>query len=122
MSGSARRTPTSHRAARGALASLAVLVLLIGCRRRHPTDPPGVLLVVLDAAGARHVSAYGASPSTTPRIDALAREGTLFERAYAQASWTLPSIASLLTGRYPSREHQNLMLVAGRTLPARLQA
>ncbi len=122
MSGPARRTPTSHRAARAVVVSVAVLALVAGCKRRSPTGPPGVLLVVLDAAGARHVSAYGASPPTTPHIDALAREGTLFERAYAQASWTLPSMASLLTGRYPPRERQNLMVVGGRTLPLRLQA
>ncbi|MGH9365297.1 MAG: sulfatase-like hydrolase/transferase, partial [Thermoanaerobaculia bacterium] len=37
-----------------------------------------------------------------PTIDRLAAEGTLFERAYSQCSWTLPSVSSLLTGRWPA--------------------
>ena len=59
------------------------------------------MLVVLDAAGARHLGCYGSELPTTPRIDAFAREATVFERAYAQAAWTLPSVGSFMTGRYP---------------------
>jgi arylsulfatase A-like enzyme len=68
-------------------------------------DAPNVLLIVLDTLRADHVSAYGYDRPTTPRLDRLAREGTLFERAFATASWTLPSHASLMTGRYPA-EHR----------------
>src|SRR5262249_57413039 len=100
MCGPARRTPTAFAVVRAMLLGMAALVVGVACRPRPPAAP-GVLLVVLDATGARHVSAYGAPVATTPRLDALAREGTLFERAYAQASWTLPSMASLLTGDYP---------------------
>lgn len=106
------------------IAGIAVVVmsLSVGCGRELPPGPRGALLVVLDAAGARHVGAYGNPRPTTPRIDALARDGTLFERAYAQASWTLPSTASLLTGRYPPRKRQDRMKVGQRTLATRLRA
>jgi arylsulfatase A-like enzyme len=101
---------------------LAILVLATGCAREAPAGRPGVLVVVLDAAGARHVGAYGNDRPTTPRIDALAGEGTLFERAYAQASWTLPSIAALLTGRYPPWKRQDLMTAGDDTVATRLHA
>jgi len=65
---------------------------------------PNVLLVVLDTLRADHVSAYGYARSTTPRLDGLAEHGVLFEQAFANSSWTLPSHASLLTGRLPG-EH-----------------
>jgi arylsulfatase A-like enzyme len=80
------------------------------------------LLVVLDAAGARHFGPYGVGREVSPRLDALAGDGTVFERAYAQASWTLPSTASILTDRYPPRERQDRMRVDGETLASRLHA
>jgi arylsulfatase len=98
------------------------LALAVGCGHTPPPGPPGALLVVLDAAGARHLSAYGNARPTSPRVDRLAGEGTLFERAYAQASWTLPSTASLLTGRYPPRRRQDRLVVSGETLATRLHA
>lgn len=63
---------------------------------------PNVLVIVVDTLRADHLSAYGYSRPTTPHFDHLAAEGTLFENAYSACSWTLPSHASLLTGRYPS--------------------
>jgi arylsulfatase A-like enzyme len=67
-----------------------------------PPDPgaPNVIVIVLDALRADHVSAYGYPRATTPDIDRLAAEGVLFEHAIATASWSLPSHASLVTGRY----------------------
>ena len=64
--------------------------------------PWNVLLVSLDTLRARSVGAYGRERPTTPSLDALAREGTLFERAFAPASNTPPSHMSLFTGLTPS--------------------
>ncbi|HEX7123869.1 MAG TPA: sulfatase-like hydrolase/transferase [Gemmatimonadaceae bacterium] len=66
---------------------------------------PNVLLLVLDTQRADHLSSYGYQRPTTPRIDALAAEGVLYEHAFSSSSWTLPSHASLMTGRYP-QEHR----------------
>jgi arylsulfatase A-like enzyme len=109
-----------------AMASLAVLS---ACSHR-PADPArvdsrdvGVVLIVLDAAGAKHFGVYGNPLPVSPNVDALARDGgTVFERAYAQSAWTLPSTASLLTGRYPRRRTQPRTVVAGETLASSLRA
>ena len=63
---------------------------------------PDVVVVVLDTVRADHVSAYGYARPTTPSFDALARGGALFLDAVAPATWSLPSHASLFTGRFPS--------------------
>jgi arylsulfatase A-like enzyme len=46
---------------------------------------------------------YGERDGLTPFLDALAARATVFRRAYAQAPWTNPSVASLWTSRYPSQ-------------------
>jgi arylsulfatase A-like enzyme len=61
---------------------------------------PDIFFIILDAARADAFSTYGAD-RPTPYVDRLAAEGTQFTRAYAPSSWTSPSTASLLTGRYP---------------------
>lgn len=63
---------------------------------------PGVLLVVLDTTRADALSCYGQPLHTTPSIDRIAAQGTIYRRAYATSFWTLPSHASLLTGLYPT--------------------
>jgi len=66
---------------------------------------PNVLLIVLDTLRADHLSSYRYLRKTTPNIDGLARDGVLFMNASATASWTLPSHASLMTGRYVFEHH-----------------
>ena len=68
-------------------------------RRRDSTKRFNVLFVSIDTLRADVLGCYGHDRDTSPRIDGLAREGVLFERAISQASWTLPSYASLFTGR-----------------------
>jgi arylsulfatase len=70
---------------------------------RRPLD---VVIVVGDCLRADRCGA-GAKGSLTPFLDRLAKEGTGFTRAYAASSWTLPSIASLATSRYPSQHGVN---------------
>lgn len=81
----------------------------------RPARPgaPDVVLVVLDTVRAQSVSTYGYARPTAPALDALAREGALFLDATSPSTWSLPSHASLFTGRYPSShnahgEHQFL--------------
>ncbi len=72
-----------------------------------PASPssPNVLLIVADTLRSDHLASYGYSRQTTPAIDALAAEGVLFENSFSTSSYTLPSHASLLTGRYPRDHH-----------------
>jgi arylsulfatase A-like enzyme len=68
----------------------------------EPAAPqPNLILVLIDTLRADHVGAYGYERDTTPVIDELARTGLRFELAISQASWTLPSLMSLFTARYP---------------------
>jgi arylsulfatase A-like enzyme len=64
-----------------------------------------VMLVVLDAASARHFRCYGYERATTPEIDRLAAEGVLFEQAYTPAVYTLSAIASLWTSLHHEQHH-----------------
>ena len=78
---------------------LVALATCVGCSR-GPTAP-NVVLVVIDTLRADHVGSYGYAQAATPRLDALAARGTRFAAARATSSWTLPSVASILTGRSP---------------------
>jgi len=60
-----------------------------------------LVLITIDTLRADHVGAYGYPRARTPVMDGLAIGGALFERAYSAAPITLPSHATLLTGRYP---------------------
>jgi arylsulfatase A-like enzyme len=66
-----------------------------------PADAPNVLLIVMDTVRADHLSLYGYGRTTTPRLQQLATQGILFQNVRATAPWTLPSHASLFTGRWP---------------------
>ncbi|RMD86041.1 MAG: hypothetical protein D6815_00630 [Candidatus Dadabacteria bacterium] len=91
----------------------AGLTGLFGGEERAPAAPkgagsgerPNVVLIIADTLRADHVGAYGLRQVATPAIDALAADGILFERTYADSSWTRPSIATILTSLYPS-SHQ----------------
>jgi arylsulfatase A-like enzyme len=67
-----------------------------------PADAPNVLIVIWDAARALDLSLYGYTRETTPELERFARRGTVFDRAFATAPWSLPSHASMFTGRYPT--------------------
>jgi arylsulfatase A-like enzyme len=64
-------------------------------------DAPNVLLIVLDTVRADHLSLYGYGRETTPNLSRLAKRGVRFDRVHSTAPWTLPSHASLMTGRWP---------------------
>jgi arylsulfatase A-like enzyme len=66
-----------------------------------PADSPNVLLIVLDTVRADHLSLYGYYRPTSPVLERVAKQGIRFEEARATAPWTLPSHASLFTGRWP---------------------
>ena len=65
---------------------------------------PNILLIVLDATRTDACSCYGDTDRlTTPHLDALAAEGTLYEQAITPAPWTFPSFSSLFTGFFPNQ-------------------
>ncbi len=68
--------------------------------RANPPGSPNILVIVVDTLRADHLSAYGYKRPTSPNLDRFANQGVLFENAFSASSWTVPSHASLLTGRY----------------------
>jgi len=78
----------------------------VDVRQRQPgqlqaSGRPNVIVYLVDALRADRLSSYGHSRPTSPGIDEFACRGTLYERAYAQSSWTRPAVASLFTGLRP---------------------
>lgn len=63
---------------------------------------PNIVLITVDSFRPDRLGCYGYERAHTPNIDSLAARGVTFERAYSTASWTNPSMISLLTGLYPS--------------------
>jgi arylsulfatase A-like enzyme len=91
-----------------------------------PAKQLDVIFLVLDTQRADRLSCYGYEKPTSPHIDALAADATLFTNAIAPAQWTIPSHASMFTGLYPS-QHQMLQSYSVMpphltTLSERLQA
>jgi len=60
-----------------------------------------VLVITVDTIRADHIGAYGYTDVETPAMDALAREGILFTRAYSTTPLTLPAHTSIFSGTYP---------------------
>lgn len=86
-----------------------------------------IVLISIDTLRADHLAAYGYRDGSTPAIDRLARDGVVFDDTYSQCPLTLPSHATLLTGRLPTRhgvrDNIGFTLGAGEpTLAARLKA
>ncbi len=74
-----------------------------------------VAVIVLDATHDVHLSSYGGPTGLTPVIDTLAARGRRYEFAVSNANWTLPSTASLLSGR--SQESHGLVRRERRLAP-----
>ncbi|MHC4295303.1 MAG: sulfatase, partial [Planctomycetota bacterium] len=69
---------------------------------RRRKSYPNMFLIVIDTLRRDAVGCYGNSLGVTPRIDEIAAEGVRFGRAIAASGWTLPSMATLLTGTFPT--------------------
>jgi arylsulfatase A-like enzyme len=69
---------------------------------RGADPPPNIILILVDTLRRDRLTPYGYRLDTSPEIARrLAAAGTVVEDAYSQAPWTLPSVVSMMTGRYP---------------------
>ena len=79
--------------------------------KSHPTaaspyrvqGKPPVFILLIDACQAKHLHLYGYPRETSPDMERFARDGVVFENAYANASYTRSSVRSLLSGQFPER-------------------
>lgn len=83
------------RVARPAVRSTGEVDATVSDRRPH------VFIYLVDTLRADRLGCYGYTRGTSPRLDELAAEGVVFERALAQSPWTRSSVASLMTGLSP---------------------
>lgn len=61
---------------------------------------PNVLLIIWDTVRAPSLSLYGYPRETTPFLEELGHRGVVFDHAFSTAPWTLPTHATVFTGRY----------------------
>jgi len=98
------------------LLDLCVLLMpATNCRRTDPaqeTTPPNLVFIMIDTLRADHLSCYGYPRQTSPVIDALANEATLFENHYCSIPFTPGSHWSTFTGRYPHNFGDSISLAA----------
>jgi len=85
-------------AAAAALLAAATLPAA-GCRG---SARPNIVLLIADTVRADRFSWGGAPRVVAPRLEAMARDATVYAQAFSPAPWTVPAHASLFTGRYPS--------------------
>lgn len=100
--------PSISRARALAVLPIACVATAIACVACKGDDPQGssatprrAILIVIDTLRADHLGCYGYERETSPHLDTFAERAVLFEHAYAQAPWTVASVASLLTSYYP---------------------
>lgn len=99
----------------GTPVAVAALVLLLTAAgslasapgpERQPARPQAqsragnILLIVVDTLRADRLPSYGYRPGRTPALEQFAQDALRFDAAFANASWTRPSFASILTGRF----------------------
>jgi len=107
----------------------AAATALLACGAADPAPPnprhPNLLLLTVDTLRADHLSGYGYLRPTSPALDAFFESAVVFEDAHANSSWTLPSLASLLTSLHPSThgciDHKSRLHASFRTLAESLR-
>jgi arylsulfatase A-like enzyme/uncharacterized membrane protein YbhN (UPF0104 family) len=71
-------------------------------RAAPPALAGDVLVIVVDTLRADALPAYGHETGSTPHLDAFAKDAIRFDQFFTNSSWTRPSFASILTGRFAS--------------------
>ena len=106
---------TSQPAASGPAAPMETAAIIKG------TGParPNIVILSIDALSAQHMSVYGYSRPTTPRLAQFAGGAVTFNRAYSNGNFTTPGIASILTGTLPWT-HRALQLAVWPRDPTRV--
>jgi arylsulfatase A-like enzyme/Flp pilus assembly protein TadD len=101
------------------LGSLLFTILATGEQASKPTRPsqpkratqtslrPNIVLITLDTTRADRMGFLGSTRGLTPNLDAMARDGVVFTRAYSHAPITTASHATILTGTYPQFNRVN---------------
>ena len=84
---------------------LGLLISAFLPARSSPANKPNIILVMLDSTRADYMGVLGSRRGLTSKLDGLARQSIVFERAYSQAPLTVVSQATILSGTYPQTHH-----------------
>ena len=80
-----------------------LLAILLVAFDANAQRRPNLLFLSIDTLRVDHLRCYGYERPTSPSMDLVARNGTRFAAARSAAPWTLPSFATMFTGRMPTR-------------------
>ncbi|NNL67658.1 MAG: sulfatase, partial [Myxococcales bacterium] len=83
---------------------VCALLALVGCEggtTSARTAPRNVVLISVDTLRADALGSYGQEQDASPALDALAERGVVFDQCAASVPLTLPSHASIFTGKQP---------------------
>lgn len=69
---------------------------------REQIKKPNVVILLIDTLRADHTGMHGYSRDTTPNLDRIAKKGLKLENFFVNAPWTKPSVASIISGLYPT--------------------
>jgi len=83
---------------------------------KNNKQAPNIILIVADYMGYADIEPYGSQDIKTPSLNALASQGVKFSNHYSAASSCIPSRASLMSGKYPSKVLQRFERNKGRGL------
>jgi arylsulfatase A-like enzyme len=75
---------------------------IVFIQNRRAEQNPNVVLVLIDTLRADHTGIHGYSRDTTPNLDRIAKKGLKLENFYVNSPWTKPSVASIISGLYPT--------------------
>lgn len=84
---------------------ISIFVIQLISQGKRAASNYNLVLITIDTLRADHLGCYGYPRKTSPTIDALAGEGTLFTNTIAQRGLTWPSLTSIMTSLYPV-EHE----------------
>jgi arylsulfatase A-like enzyme len=101
-----------------------VATSILACNASEPAAPgrdrQNLLLLTVDTLRSDHLSGYGYQRPTSPALDAFFETAVVFDDAHSNSSWTLPSLASLMTSLHPSAHgcinHKSRLDASFRTL------
>jgi arylsulfatase A-like enzyme len=98
------RKPSRFRVSRRSTTLLIGLfvVLMVAWWWNRPRPQSNVFVLLLDTVRQDALGCYGHPADPTPRIDALTADGVRFDQAISTSGWTLPAVASLMTGTWPT--------------------
>ena len=85
---------------------LAVAMWLAAAAPHRADRPPNIVVIIADDQGWTDYGFMGHRNIQTPNLDKLATQSLVFRRGYVPSPLCCPSLASLITGRYP-HEHRS---------------